>query len=114
MIDIDKIKKKEQVRIIFQNQENEKLRLAELKKAEKILQKYFEHSNTKVYLFGSITQPFMFSKLSDIDIAVENCNISRIDLFIELEQLFDKKIDLIILEKCTFRDDILKNGIIVK
>ena len=63
-----------------------------------------------VYLIGSIIRPGSFSEGSDIDIAVENYTGSRLDLFMELSELIDLPVDLIIMERCQFVDQIREKG----
>ncbi len=90
----------------------ELLRISELKKSITILKQFLKsYPDLHMYLFGSITQSGQFTKNSDIDIAIDNFKGSRLDIYLELEELFSRKIDLIILEKCTFRDDIVNRGI---
>ena len=48
---------------------------------------------------------------SDIDIAVENYTGTRLDLFMELSDLIDLPVDLIIMERCQFADQIKEMGI---
>lgn len=64
-----------------------------------------------VYLTGSIVRPGLFSGNSDIDIAVENFRGSRLDLFMELSGLFDMPVDLIIMERCHFSQQIREKGV---
>ncbi len=66
-----------------------------------------------VYLTGSIVRPGLFSPGSDIDIVVENFQGSRLDLFIELSELFDIPVDLIIMERCHFSENIRNRGEVV-
>jgi len=66
-----------------------------------------------VYLIGSIIRPGSFSDGSDVDIAVENYTGSRLDLFMELSELIDLPVDLIIMERCQFADQIREKGILL-
>jgi predicted nucleotidyltransferase len=101
--------KKQQKKIIS---ENEQLRITELNNCISILIKYFsDKPGINVWLFGSITQEFQFTPHSDIDIAIANFNNSQLGLFLELEELFCRKIDLIILEKIFFRNEIINSGL---
>jgi predicted nucleotidyltransferase len=75
---------------------------------KKVFKKYPE---CKVYLTGSIVRPGLFSDGSDIDIAVENFRGNRLDLFMELSELMDKPVDLIIMERCHFSQQIRDNGL---
>ena len=69
------------------------------------------HPECNVYLTGSIIRPGSFSDGSDIDIAVENYTGSRLDLFMQLSELIDLPVDLIIMERCHFVDQIRENGV---
>jgi predicted nucleotidyltransferase len=114
MDDIKSIREREELLRKKQISDNEQLRISELEKSKKILNRFKQrYPEIKIFLFGSITQPNQFRGFSDIDIAIENFNGSRLDIYPELEEVFDRKIDLVILEKCSFRDEILKNGIII-
>ncbi len=95
----------------FKNQ-NEQLRISELKNCISVLKKFlYNKPNINLYLFGSITQANQFTQNSDVDIAIGNFNGSRLDIYLELEELFNRKIDLILLEKCSFGDEIINKGI---
>lgn len=91
--------------------DNEQFRLETLTKTIADLKAAFRGMpDVNVYLFGSITEPYGFTKYSDIDIAVGNYQGSRLDLFCQIEMMLNFKIDLVILEKCSFREDIIKQG----
>ena len=76
------------------------------------LKLYFgKYPGCNVYLTGSIVKPGSFSDRSDIDIAVENYTGSRLDLFMELSELIDLPVDLIIMERCHFIDQIREKGV---
>jgi predicted nucleotidyltransferase len=92
--------------------ECEQMRIFELNNAIAILKNYFsDKPETNVWLFGSITQANQFAPNSDIDIAVENAKVDRTELYLELENIFDRQIDLIYLEKISFRHEIVTEGI---
>jgi predicted nucleotidyltransferase len=78
------------------------------------LKLYFKnYPECNVYLIGSIIRPGSFSDGSDVDIAVENYTGSRLDLFMELSELIDLPVDLIIMERCQFADQIREKGILL-
>jgi len=75
------------------------------------LQAYFRKlSGCNVWLFGSIMHPYAFTSQSDIDIAVSGFPGSRLDLFPELEQLLQRQIDLVMMEKSQIREIIEEFG----
>jgi predicted nucleotidyltransferase len=76
------------------------------------LKLYFkDYPECNVYLTGSIVRPGSFSDGSDIDIAVENYPGSRLDLFMKLSELIELPVDLIIMERCQFADQIREKGV---
>jgi predicted nucleotidyltransferase len=79
------------------------------------LSAYFSaYPDTHVYLFGSVVRNTGFRKDSDIDIAVENFPGNRIDLYCDLSAIIDYPIDIVIMEKCHFADEIKTRGIKIK
>jgi predicted nucleotidyltransferase len=91
---------------------NELLRKRLLNKTIHLLNDYFTRfPQTNVYLFGSITKENVFTTDSDIDIAVANYSGQRIELYCEIEELLNHTIDLVILEKCSFSDNITRHGL---
>lgn len=111
-INIEKIRERA-IREQKKNAERlENNRLEKLEAATNKLKDYFS-SNTSVslFLFGSILQTGRFNKYSDIDIAVQNYKGSRFELYCELEKLLNTTIDIVFLEKCDFKDEIVQQGL---
>jgi len=94
-----------------QAEQYESMRLADLNKAILILQKFFRNQDCKVFIFGSILHKGYSLSHSDIDIAISDYQGNRIDLYCKLSNLFQRKIDLVILEKSNIKDYILNNCI---
>lgn len=80
-----------------------------------LLQQYFADKPVKaVYLTGSILREGSFSRWSDIDVAVEGLTEDYLRTIVELENLLNRDVDLIELEKCRFRDAILQRGLKIR
>ncbi|MCA9998501.1 MAG: hypothetical protein KDE56_22215 [Anaerolineales bacterium] len=63
------------------------------------------------YIFGSLIQPNRFTTRSDIDVAVESVAPGQFIPFkVLLETTLKRDVDLILLEKCHFADDIRREG----
>jgi predicted nucleotidyltransferase len=66
----------------------------------------------KVILFGSLTKPGIFNDRSDVDLALDDPS-SGIDawrLMSELMERLGRPVDVVLLEKCRFRDKIRREG----
>jgi predicted nucleotidyltransferase len=101
-------------RSLKQNHDNELRRKEQLERISDRLKLFFKnYPECNVYLTGSIVRPGSFTDSSDIDIAVENYTGSRLDLFMELSELIDLRVDLIIMERCHFKDQIREKGFMV-
>jgi predicted nucleotidyltransferase len=95
--------------------EMEEMRKYELEYAKDCLRKYFEGiEGCKVYLFGSILRPGKFHQKSDIDIAVKDFKGSRLELYTDISVFFNHEIDVVLMEDCSFADEIIKTGEILK
>ncbi len=94
--------------------ERERLRLASIEKAKKILKEMSKSiSFEKAYLFGTITKPYRFSEESDIDIAF--VGLKDEDFFSALAYLsrnLGRDVDILQLEKHRLREKIIKEGIV--
>lgn len=94
--------------------ERERLRLASIEKAKKILKEMSKSiAFEKVYLFGTITKPYRFSEESDIDIAF--VGLKDEDFFSALAYLsrnLGRDVDILQLEKHRLREKIIKEGIV--
>lgn len=95
----------------------EESRQGRLKEATSLLQGYFARTAVKrAFILGSLTQPYMYTERSDIDIAVEGMEPSTyFQVFGDLEDLLGtERIGLIEMERCGFRDYIEAHGVRVK
>ena len=65
-----------------------------------------------LYVFGSATKPERFCEFSDIDIGIAGLNKLLLYRFIaDLSGLFEKEVDVVRLEDCSFADAIRTRGI---
>ena len=66
----------------------------------------------RVIVFGSLTRPGVFNDASDIDLALERepTAISRGCLTVELMERMARRVDVVLLSECRFRDKILREG----
>ena len=65
-----------------------------------------------VTVFGSLTRAGHFSESSDVDIAlaVEPAHMSIYQLIAQLSERLARRVDVILLPECRFRDKILREG----
>lgn len=83
-----------------------------MKSVVKTLREYFSDKNiNSVYLAGSILKEGFFYDFSDIDIVVEELREDYFRTLCELEEIFPYRVDLIELEKCLFREQILRKSL---
>ncbi|GBC97154.1 hypothetical protein HRbin16_02974 [bacterium HR16] len=76
------------------------------------LRQYFAGKRVKaVYLTGSLLREGRFHPFSDIDVAVEGLEEDYLRTLTELEGVVQRQVDLIELEKCSFRQQILERGL---
>jgi len=66
----------------------------------------------KVILFGSLTKPGVFNDRSDVDLALESepPSVSLAGLTSELEERLQRRVDVVLLSQCHWRDKILREG----
>ena len=66
----------------------------------------------KVILFGSLTRPGLFNDASDVDLAIEQepLGISSGELMSEISERLGRPVDVVLLDRCRWRDRILKEG----
>ena len=66
----------------------------------------------RVILFGSLTHSGRFNDASDVDLALEQepRGISSGQLMSELSERLGRPVDVVLLDRCRFRDRILKEG----
>lgn len=91
------------------DREEERQRL--LFQAMDLLAAYFQGKKVEsVYLTGSLLKPGYFYPFSDVDIAVAGLQEDYWRVMVELEDLLDRTVDLIELERCRFSEAITKHG----
>jgi predicted nucleotidyltransferase len=66
----------------------------------------------RVIVFGSLTRPGAFNDRSDVDLALENESgqMSAERLTSELMERLERPVDVLLLTRCGFRDQILREG----
>ena len=94
-----------------EKEDNEKQRQNLLNKVISILKDEFSGQNIEIFLVGSITKPYSFGKKSDIDIILKNFKGDRFELWSLLESKIGQNIEVILYEKCHFKDHIEKEGL---
>jgi predicted nucleotidyltransferase len=76
------------------------------------LKTFFEGKRVRhVYLTGSILRERNFYDFSDIDVAVEGLEEDYFRTLVEIEDLLDRDVDLIELERCRFKEFIKADGL---
>ena len=92
--------------------ENEKKRLETLQDiAEKLRNRFTDNDFSSLYIVGSILKTGEFYDFSDIDIAVDGLRKDYFQVWAEIEEVTGRKIDLIEMEKCRFKESIKKYGL---
>ena len=66
----------------------------------------------KVILFGSLTRPGVFNDRSDVDLALETepTHMTVYRLIAELMERLDRPVDVLMVDRCRFRDSIRREG----
>jgi predicted nucleotidyltransferase len=66
----------------------------------------------KVIVFGSLAKPGRFTENSDIDVAFESepAGLSRYQMTSLLAERLGRRVDVVLLPECRFRDKILREG----
>lgn len=66
----------------------------------------------RVIVFGSLTKPGVFNDRSDVDLALETepARMSAERLVSELMERLHRPVDVLLLNRCRFRDKILREG----
>ena len=66
----------------------------------------------KVIVFGSLVKRGRFTENSDIDVAFESepAGLSRYQLTSLLAERLGRRVDMVLLPECRFRDKILREG----
>lgn len=89
----------------------EKERLQVLEQTLVVLKDFFKESPPEVILVGSLIVPGAFNSSSDIDIVLKNFHGDRFEVWPLLERKLGRDIEIIIYEKCSFRDHIDQFGL---
>lgn len=63
------------------------------------------------YIVGSLAQPKMWDKFSDVDVAVSGCSEHILSIMKDLEDATGRQVDVIDLESSTFSELIIKSGV---
>lgn len=90
---------------------SEKERLEVLSKTTEVLKSYFADKGIQVYLIGSLIQEGKFTRRSDVDIVLKGFHGDRFELWPDLEQKIDRKVEVILYEKCGFQDHVDRYGL---
>lgn len=90
---------------------NENDRQIQLTKIIEILKDEFIDQQVEVFLVGSITQPYKFRENSDIDIVLKNFKGDRFDAWSSIDRKIDRTIELILYEKCHFKEHVDQQGL---
>jgi predicted nucleotidyltransferase len=66
----------------------------------------------KVIVFGSLTKPGVFNDRSDVDLALEEelPGFDALRLMSELSERLGRPVDVVLLDRCRFREKILREG----
>ena len=66
----------------------------------------------RVIVFGSLTRPGVFHDRSDVDLALasEPSQMNVAMLMLELAERLQRKVDIVLLPQCRFREKILREG----
>ncbi|MBF8275039.1 MAG: hypothetical protein HW390_112 [Candidatus Brocadiaceae bacterium] len=92
--------------------ERKKERLDILKVSVKALKRYFKGKDVKrVFLVGSILKKSGFYPFSDIDVAVGGLKEEYFKTLLGLEDVLERNVDLIEIEKCRFKDSLERKGL---
>lgn len=95
--------------------QREQERQRTLSQAVDALQQYFADKRVRaVYVTGSILREGRFVPSSDIDVAVEGLEEDYLRTLAALEGVLHRQVDLIELEKCSFRQQILERGMRIR
>ncbi|MBI2150860.1 MAG: nucleotidyltransferase domain-containing protein [Acidobacteria bacterium] len=68
--------------------------------------------NQRVFVFGSLLRPGKFTGESDIDLALESepPHMSIYQLISLLSEQMGRRVDVLVLDECRFKDKILREG----
>lgn len=92
--------------------EREKNRLDALTASVNALKSYFKGKDVKrVFLVGSILEEGGFYPFSDIDVAVDGLKEEYFKTLSELEDILERNVDLIEIEKCRFKESLERKGL---
>jgi len=75
----------------------------------KLMKRY---SWDEAYLFGSVVKKRRYRHGSDVDIAISGLNKFDYYAFVgDISELLNKRVDVVLLEECRFRQSIMEKGI---
>lgn len=63
------------------------------------------------YIVGSLAQPKMWRKFSDVDVAVSGCSEHILSIMKDLEDATGKQVDVIDLESSPFSELLIQSGV---
>lgn len=90
----------------------EKERRNILKRSVKTLKAYFKGKGVKrVFLVGSILEEGRFYPFSDIDVVLDGLEEEYFKTLSELEDILERSVDLIEIEKCRFKNSLERKGL---
>ena len=89
----------------------EKERQALQKKVITILKDEFSSQDVEVFLVGSLIQQYKFTARSDVDIVLKNFKGDRFDVWTLLEERIGRNVEVILYEKCHFKDHVDQYGL---
>ncbi len=92
------------------SERREELRLAVGSELRDSLREFFPAQ--PVTVFGSLVKPGRFSEASDIDLAIERepAGMTICQLTSLLGERLGRRVDIVLLSECRFRDRILREG----
>lgn len=76
----------------------------------RVLNDEFSGQGIEVYLVGSLITPYGFNSHSDIDIVLRNFSGDRFEIWAHLEGKINRTLEIILFEKCEFKEYILEKG----
>ena len=95
----------------LEKEKREKDRKELLERVITHLQSLFSDMDVEVYLVGSITRPYRFTKQSDIDIVVKNFSGDLFALWAKIEEKVERSVEVILYEKCHFKQHVESEGL---
>lgn len=109
--DIDRAKHFLSERERKENEQREQERQQLLEKVISTLKSEFSGQSVEVFLVGSIIHPYKFTHRSDVDIVLKNFTGDRFAIWTRLENLIKRDVEVILYEKCHFKEYLDKEGL---